>query len=480
VSSDPSKPRLSAPFTRAKAPNRAVRRVSGYLAVALLALGLSTVTVTVSPAASSVAAGSSAVPASRSPIKHVVIVYQENHSFDDVLGQLCEQRAVRCNGYTGPVRFADNKRARNVVEPDIVPIMDHLPRSQMLGLANEWNKIVGCGHKPHACVTHYRPRDIPNLASLARHFVVSSRSFSSDKTASFGAHVTLAAGTIDGFVGTNPHAVPGVKPGIGWGCDSHKQVLWAPPHGGEEQLVPSCIPDSHGEGPFRASPVRYAPTIMERLEEKGLRWHIFQGHRTDEPTRQVWAVCEYFHWCEKHRFNLHHNSSTTSFIDTAKRGKLPALSILLPLQGYSQHNQASMKIGDNYIARVVRAAERGPQWRSTAVFITYDDCGCFYDHVKPPGRLGVREPMVIVSPWAKPGQTDKHTAVVPYSMLAFVQWNFRLAHLTKNVDHAYNYRQSFNFHGRPHLRQVRMRISHVPQKELDYIAAHPADLNDPT
>jgi phospholipase C len=452
---------------------RTSRLVSGGLAVVLLALGLSTVHVSGSPAAKPL------TPVTRTPIKHVVIIYQENHSFDDALGAVCQHRAVSCDGYTGPVTFRDHQTAKNIVEPDVVPVMDHLPRSQFLGLANRWDKIAGCTGRRHLCVTHYRAGGIPNLAALARRFVVSDRSFASDKTASFGAHVTLAAGTIDGFVGTNPHAARGVKPGVGWGCSSNKLVLWARPHG-PQTLVPSCIPDSSGQGPFRTSPVRYAPTIMQRLEEKGLRWHIYQGHRTDRPTQQVWAVCDYFFWCRKNRFDLKHDSSTTSFIDTARAGHLPALSILLPLQGYSQHNQASMKIGDNYIGRVVRSAERGPQWRSTAIFITYDDCGCFYDHVKPPAPLGIRAPMVIISPWAKPGQTDSHTAVVPYSMLAFVQWNFRLSHLTDAVDNVYDYRRSFDFNGPPHLKQAHMTISHVPKRELAYIAAHPADPDDPT
>lgn len=463
----------SAPHRRA--PSRAWKKLSGYLAVGLLALGLSAVSLPGS-ASPSAAALSARGPrsAARSPIKHVVILYQENHSFDDVLGQVCQQRRISCHGYTGPVKFADGRRAGNIVEPDIVPRVDHLPRSQFLGLANRWDRIAGCEKKPFVCVTHYRPKDIPNLAALARRYVVSDRSFASDKTASFGAHITLPAGTIDGFVGTNPHPAQHEPAGIGWGCPSHKNALWTAPHSNSQRLVPSCIPDSKGHGPYRASPVRYAPTIMERLEEKGLTWHVYQGHRTDAPTQQIWAVCQYFDWCDQHRFNLHHNSSTTTFINAADRGRLPSLSILLPLEGYSQHNQASMKVGDNYIGRILKATQNGPEWRHTAVFVTYDDCGCFFDHVKPPGRLGVREPMVIISPWAKPGYSDGNTAVVPYSMLAFVEWDFRLASLTRNVSNAYNFRRSFNFH-KPHMTPAPIIMSHVSKHELRVIAALPPD-----
>ena len=82
--------------------------------------------------------------------------------------------------------------------------------------------------------------------------------------------------------------------------------------------------------------------------------------------------------------------------------------------------------GDNWIGSVVSAIQHGVQWRSTAIFITYDDCGCFYDHAAPPSGWGVRVPMVIVSPWAKPGHNDPRRASFS-SMLAFTEHIFGLA-----------------------------------------------------
>ncbi len=172
---------------------------------------------------------------------------------------------------------------------------------------------------------------------------------------------------------------------------------------------------------------------MQRLEQRGFSWHLYQGHLPNRPSDVLWSICPDFFWCQKNRFTLRYDSATRDFVDAARAGRLPSLSLLMPLSGNSQHNYNSMRIGDNYIGRMVRAAERGPQWRSTAVFITYDDCGCFYDHVDPPRGLGIRNPMVIVSPWVKRAYTDNTTAVQPYSMLAFVQHNFGLAPLTRQV-----------------------------------------------
>jgi hypothetical protein len=73
-------------------------------------------------------AGTSAVIDTTSPIKHVVVIYQENHTFDNVLGAVCQTRAVACNGYTGPVTFADGITATNNIQSDIVP--DRMQRLQ--------------------------------------------------------------------------------------------------------------------------------------------------------------------------------------------------------------------------------------------------------------------------------------------------------------------------------------------------------------
>ena len=85
--------------------------------VGIGAVALSAGLVALSPVGpQGVAAGSApvAVISPRSPIKHVIVIYQENHTFDDVLGAYCETRDNPCNGYSGPVTFADGKTARNL------------------------------------------------------------------------------------------------------------------------------------------------------------------------------------------------------------------------------------------------------------------------------------------------------------------------------------------------------------------------------
>ncbi len=425
-------------------------------------------------------AGTSAVIDTTSPIKHVVVIYQENHTFDDVLGAVCQTRAVACNGYTGPVTFADGLTATNIVQPDIVPAITHTPADQANALANKWDKINGCKSSPYSCVSHSDPANIPNLTALANKFAISDATYAAGGAASFGAHISLLAGTMDGFTGYNPvTSKTGATSHAGWGCPSQKDARWADTSGAAWSFQPSCIPDSAGLGPYRTSPVSYVPTIMQRIEDAGLTWHIYDGTATNKPTTNSnYSVCTYFYWCVKNRETLAYDSATRDFSTTAAAGTLPSLSFMMPLQPTSQHNSASMAAGDNYIGSIVSAAESSPEWSSTAIFITYDDCGCFYDHVKPPAGLGLRDPMVIVSPWVKPGSTDSSIAVQPYSMVAFIQHAFGLASLTPAVDNAYDYSGSFDFTQLP-VAPVKMTRTRISARERAQLAAMPKT-HDPT
>src|SRR5205814_935687 len=138
-------------------------------------------------------------------------------------------------------------------------------------------------------------------------------------------------------------------------------------------------------------------------------------------------------WCWDHRQTTQYNPATAALNSDAANGTLPNVAFVPASTGTSQHNGSSMAGGDNYLGALVTALQSSPEWSSTAVFITYDDCGCFYDHVQPPSGLGLRDPMVIVSPWVKPASTDSTTAVQPYSMLAFIDKNFGLPPLTPQV-----------------------------------------------
>jgi phospholipase C len=196
------------------------------------------------------------------------------------------------------------------------------------------------------------------------------------------------------------------------------------------------------------------PTIFDRLDGAGLTWKIYGGAGAPDPngTAQFqgsgwqWAICPTFAEClySTQRNNL--VPATDVFTD-ASSGTLPAFSIITPTAANSQHNGFSMSEGDNYIGDIVSAIQKSSEWSSTAIFITYDDCGCFYDHVNPLGynaHWGLRLPMVIVSPYAKEGFTDRNpTSIV--GILAFTERTFGLSPLDSTDRSSYAYRDAFCF-----------------------------------
>jgi phospholipase C len=361
------------------------------------------------------------------------------------------------------------------------------------GKMDGWAGVSGCAATHYACVSYYSATQVPNITSLAGAFAISDHFFTMADSPSFGGHLYAVAASIDGFSGNNPKPHAGVTPRPGWGCDSNLDAEWAPSPGAALQQVPSCVPDPslnpttypYG-GAYRATPVGYVPTIMDRLNSAGRSWRLYTSAvstagGTGSGGQYNWAICPSFAECldTPNRMNM---VPVTSFLTDAKNGTLPNFSVVLPqgsgTQPTSQHNGTSMAAGDNWIGQVASALQQGPEWKSTALFITYDDCGCFYDHlapgVNPDGtQQGIRVPLVIVSPYAKAGYTDS-TPTTFASILAFTEQTFGLAALGPNDSAAYAFSNSFNFSQTP-LHGIATVQQHVVSSGVVI-----QDPNDPT
>jgi len=413
------------------------------------------------------------------PIRHIVVVYEENHSFDDLLGALCVADQ-RCNGVTSG-QISDGTTIPLGQSTDLVPNIDHTDAGQTTavdgGKMDGFSKLAGCDSSTsYACYTQYQPSQIPNIAALARGFAVSDATFAQGLMASFGSHLDLLAGQTDNFTGDNPFPAPPGQAAPGWGCDSNGQAPWSAT--GPPTSVPACVPRQDGSGPFKASPVSWVPTILDRADAAGLPWRVYAGGTSvQQGTGYLWAACPYFADCI---YGPQFNDlvPSTQVLADAASGNLPNLSFVQPSGPNSGHNGYSMLAADNWVGSVVSAIENGPEWRSTAIFITFDDCGCFYDHVPPPAGFGIREPMIIVSPYARAGYTDSTQASFA-SMLAYAEHTFGLPALTSADAGAYDFSQGFDYTQAP-IAPVPLAHHRIPRWELGWIRAHPPDLNDPT
>jgi phospholipase C len=450
----------------------------------VLAVVSTSLALALAPASAS-GAGAATAPSASGPlgfVKHVVVLMQENHSFDNALGKFCNEVAAKlivrpgtgskCDGATvgtdvsGPVPLA--------AAPDIVSPSSHDVTTQVADI--DGGKMDGfdvqgpCETAPTNCYSQYDPLSgpctsstrscIPNLSTLATTYAVSDRTFELYQSPSWEGHMYLVTANQDGFYGFNPQVSAtgptAVRRGGGWGCDSGASTQWD--DAGSLVLVPSCIPTrSGGLGPnwtgYTGPKAAYVPTIFDKLDNAGLTWKIYggdaasSGNGTFQGSGWQWAICPTFAECLYSSAQRNHLVPATQIQTDAAHGALPAFSIITPTAANSQHNAYSMSRGDNYIGRIVSAIEASPDWSSTVIFITYDDCGCFYDHVNPlqyNSQWGVRVPMVIVSPFSKEGFTDSKPTTFA-GILRFAEKAFNMTALNGTDGSAYDYGDSFCF-----------------------------------
>jgi phospholipase C len=383
-----------------------------------------------------------ATAAAANPIKHVVFIYLENHSFDNLFGPYCAQRpAGHCDGRTGTVTFANGTKHELYRATDMVANVCHSIECHANavngGAMNGWGRVFGCEKdKNYACLQQYDPSQIKLLATLADNGVLLDRFFTEPNPSS-GAHLFLFTGEdTQGFTGGIPLFVPpGYQAKPGWGCDSNKKGDWVNPATGNASQQWFCNPNASGR-PNGGAPGPTAVTgvpdfFTSILDPNGISWLNYGAGRTEENYK--WNLPPY-QAAALYR-DGHKMVPQNRILDDAKTTALPQVSFVTPAGDSnsgldtSQHNGDSMKVGNNFISSVIDAVKSGPNALNTAVLVTWDDCGCFYDHVPPPPSLGIRAPLLIWSPWAKQGYVD-HVGGRLVSILAFIEKTFGLPSLT--------------------------------------------------
>jgi len=352
-------------------------------------------------------------------VEHVVIILKENHTFDNYFGT-----------YPG----ADGVTTGLTSTGSTVPLMP-MPDADQAQLCNSWDCAIEAlnGGKMNdfdlissglSAYTQASEQQIPNYWQYARHFTLADHYFTSVHGPSLPNHLfTLAAqsgGVIDN-VSSN---------GGGVACD-----------GTPTGTVP--VIDANGNRTAQ-SPCFDFTTLADLLGDAGLSWRYYAdgGGGTFSVIRHIrngpmWVNAQ---------------NSSAQFLEDAQSGRLPAMAWLLPPSTASEHPPNSICAGDNQTAQFVNAIMQGPAWNSTVVFVTYDDFGGFYDHVPPPqldqDGLGPRVPLLIISPFAKPGYIS-HTLYEHSSLLKFVETQYHLRSLTARDAAASTMLDSFDFNQPP-------------------------------
>ena len=378
----------------------------------------------------------------KTPIKHVVYILKENRTFDNLFGAFPGANGAS-TGMNGDEVVSLTKTCfPQALQRDII-------HDYPTALEN-WNegKMDGFGRdaegKPDAFAAKWAyiqatEKDIPNYWRWAERFALGDNFFSSVLGPSFPNHMFFLAAT---SAGTRDNPVPSgnlpLRHALGyaksWGCDSPKgtYVLVYKKKGPPEEKYPCFQLDA----------------LPDLLIDKKVPWSYYGS--TDKQQGYIWTAPSYFahmrndplYW-EKHVFGV------DQLIPDIEEGRLPSVTWVTPQFWLSDHPEMSLCNGENWSTDVINAIMKSSMWKDTAIVLAWDDWGGFYDHVPPPDGLGFRAPIMILSPYAKPGLID-HTQGDFSSVTRFIEYNWGLGSMMRGDARTQNdLTQMFDFEQDP-------------------------------
>lgn len=373
----------------------------------------------------------------RWPIKHVVFIVKENRSFDNMYGAFPGANGAAFGSDLGEIRpltpAVDRTRA---------DFPHDYPTS--IGSIND-GKMDGfvTGHiSDEYAYTRYRPEDIPNYWHWAEEYVLADNFFASAQGPSFPNHLFTIAATSGGTVSNPGRDLELLEEQLAagyaknWGCDAGDSYITVIDPEGVEEVVPPCFDFL---------------TVGDLLMEENIPWAYYAA--TNRQDGYIWSAYDAVrHIREDPEVWKAHLFGVDGLVRDIEGGRLPPMTWVTPKFDLSDHPEKSMCAGENWTTEVINAIMRSPMWADTAIFLTWDDWGGFYDHV-PPRQVdqvgfGIRVPLVVISPYAREGMV-LHEEGEFSSVLRFVEDNWGLTQLTHRDEAASNLSDSFDFTQEP-------------------------------
>jgi phospholipase C len=222
-------------------------------------------------------------------------------------------------------------------------------------------------------------------------------------------------------------------------------------------LQPTAIPFYPNTKLNKQLPPQNMPTIGDRLSDKNISWAWYAGGWNDASAGKADKNFQFHHqpyvyfsrYAEGTVERTAHLKDETDFIKAIETGTLPAVSFYKPIGALNEHpGYADLISVEQHIADLLARIEASSQWKNTLVIVTYDENGGFWDHVAPPkkDRWGpsTRVPTLIISPFAKRGFVD-HTEYDTTSILKLIETRFSLKPLTDRDADANNFSNALVF-----------------------------------
>jgi len=372
-------------------------------------------------------------------IKHVVIIMQENRSFDSYFGTFPGADGIPMrNGV--PTVCLPNPVTHSCVRPfhDEGPInaggphtsgaaLADIDRGRMDGfVAQAAESLKGaltqcevdptlpiCSATPTAVMGYRDAREIPNYWTYARQFVLQDHMFEPNYGWSLPAHLFMVSGwsascsdpaeaqTCRSSLGLSrvPHQ-PGATPAFGWTDLTY--LLWRHHVSWAYYVSPGTQPDCYNDQ-------MTCSTMPQNVGTPEI-WNPLPDFLTVHQDHQLGNI-----------------QSSDNFFSAARDGGLPAVSWVVPNREQSEHWPDQPQVGQAWVTSLIDAVMRGPDWSSTAIFLSWDDWGGLYDHVVPPrvdqNGYGLRVPGLLISPYAKRGYID-HQVLSFDAYLKFIEDDF--------------------------------------------------------
>ena len=364
--------------------------------------------------------------ARQTKISHIVIVVQENRSFDNLFATFPGANGATTgklhSGKTIPL--AEHALAALDVSHDSNAYLTDYDAGKMDGfnLSLFIHSTKKAGTYPYQYVD---PNDIQPYWNLATQYALLDNMFQTQGSGSFTAHQDLIAGAT---VLNATESVIDTPSGAPWGCDA--------PAGTKTSVITTDGQILRGKGPF---PCWNYPsgTLRDTLDAKDISWRYYAPpYKLSGGVGGLWnafaaiqAVRQGPEWAS--------NISTpeTNIFSDISNGQLAAVSWVIPSQPDSDHpgDNHGPDNGPDWVAQVVNALGKSSYWDSTAIIVVWDDWGGFYDHVPPAflddaGGLGFRVPAIVVSPYI-PAATISHAQFEFGSILKFIEETFGLPSL---------------------------------------------------
>ena len=374
------------------------------------------------PAATQPAGPTPVSPAAASKIKHIIIIMQENRTLDSYFGTypgadgIPMQNGVPTVCVNDPsngqcvkpfhdpndVNYGGPHSANSAVMDINGGKMDGFIKSVLNGRRGACKNpnAPGCtsGTQGPDVMGFHDAREIPNYWAYAQNFLLQDHMYEPNASWSLPSHLFMVSGwsaacSRPGDPASCVNALDGPPGGL---KVSKNDYAWTDlTYLLHKNSVSWAYYLSEGTEPDCADEAMLCPTKSQSRAVPGI-WNPLPAFDTVKQDAQLGNI-----------------QTVDKFFTAAKDGTLPAVSWVVPEQTVSEHPPAKVSVGQAYVTGLINAVMQGPDWNSTAIFVSWDDWGGFYDHVVPPvvdkNGYGLRVPGLVISPYARKGVIDHQT-----------------------------------------------------------------------